>query len=73
MKLLFIFWDNVKVSCINFSYTNAHIESQKFYNKDMSNGSFCRLDFNLCSFDGVNIDGANFDDAIFDFATGINK
>lgn len=59
---------DVKVSGVDLSYTNATINPQEIYNKDMSNGKFCGIDFNLCDFTGVNITGADFTDAIMDFA-----
>lgn len=68
IDLKYISFANVKVSNLDLSYTNAHINPQEVYNKDMSNSKFCGLDFNLCDFTGVNIENADFTDAIMDFA-----
>lgn len=69
INLSIVSFDNVKVSGLDLSYTDARINPQTVYNKDMSNGKYCGLDFNLCSFDGVNIENADFKDAITDFST----
>lgn len=68
-----ISFNNVKISGIDLSYTNAHINPQVVYNKDMSNGKYCGLDFNLCSFENVNIENSDFKDAIIDFAQGTEE
>lgn len=70
---MFISFDNVKVSGLDLSYTNANIDPQKVYKKDLSNGKFCKLDFNLKDFSGVNIDNADFTEAILDFAKNFNQ
>lgn len=67
VDLSYISFSNVKVSGIDLSYTNAHINPQEVYKKDMSNGKYCGLDFNLCNFKGVKVDNSDFTDAIIDF------
>lgn len=64
---------DVKISGVDLSYTNANINPQEVYNKDMSNGKFCGIDFNLCDFRGVNTTNADFTDAIMDFAIKENN
>lgn len=68
IDLRYISFADVKVSNLDLSYTNAHINPQTVYNKDMSNSKFCGLDFNLCDFTGVNTENSDFTDAIMDFA-----
>lgn len=52
---------NVKVSDIDFSLTNASLDPQKVWNKDLSNGIFDRRNFSpFVSFQGVNGIGADF-------------
>lgn len=70
IDLSIVDFDNVKVDGIDLSYTNARINPQTVYNKDMSNGKYRGLDFNLCDFTGVNTDNSDFDDATMDFAVG---
>lgn len=64
-----ISFKNVKVSGIDFSYTNVSINPQEVYKKDMSNGKYRGIDFNFCSFEGVNTLNADFTEAILDFST----
>ena len=61
-------FDNVKVSGIDFTGTNANIDPQTVYNKDMSHGIYDGLNFTMKSFDGVNTDGASFEGCVMDFA-----
>ncbi|HAB67128.1 MAG TPA: hypothetical protein DCE23_07150 [Firmicutes bacterium] len=68
VDLSIISFQDVKVSGIDLSYTNANIDPQKVYKKDMSNGKYCGLDFNLGDFTDVNIDKADFTDAIMGFS-----
>lgn len=63
-----ISFKNVKVNGIDLSYTNAIINPQEVYKKDMSDGKYCGLNFNSYSFEGVNIANADFKDAVVDFA-----
>ena len=63
-----ISFENVKVSGLDLSYTNANIDPQEVYNKDMSNGVYRGLNFNLKSFADVNIENSDFTNAIVDFA-----
>ncbi len=50
---------NVSVSSINFTDTNANINPQTVYDKNMSYGKY-PLDFTGKSFEGVNVRGADF-------------
>ncbi len=59
---------NVKVSGLNFSNSNALIDPQEVYQKDMSNSLFRGMDFNIADFAGVNIKNSDFTDCIMDFA-----
>lgn len=68
-----ISFKGVKITGIDLSYTNAMINPQEIYMKDMSNGKYCGLNFNLVSFKDVNIANADFTDAIFDFARDTEK
>ena len=61
-------FDNVKVSGIDFTGTNANIDPQTVYNKDMSHGIYDGLNFTMKNFDGVNTDGASFEGCVMDFA-----
>ncbi len=61
-------FDNVKVSGIDFTGTNANIDPQTVYNKDMSHGIYDGLNFTMKSFDGVNTDDASFEGCVMDFA-----
>lgn len=58
---------NVKVSGIDFSGTNANMNPQTVYQKDMSHGIYDGLNFTMKSFEGVNTDGASFEGCIMDF------
>ena len=60
-------FDQTKVSGINFKGTNASIDPQTVYQKDMSNGIYDGLNFNLKSFDGVNTKNSSFENCIMDF------
>ena len=60
-------FDNVKVSGIDFTGTNANIDPQTVYNKDMSHGIYDGLNFTMKRFEGVNIDGASFEGCVMDF------
>lgn len=62
-----ISFKNVKVSGLDFSGSNAFIDPQIVYDKDMSNGNYSGLDFNSASFNGVNICGSSFIDCPMDF------
>ena len=72
IDLQFISFKNVKVSGIDFSYSNARINPQEVYNKDMSNGNYSGLDFNIFNFEGVNIKGSKFIDCMMDFTQFTN-
>ncbi len=72
IDLQYISFKNVKVSGIDFSYSNAVINPQEVYNKDMSNGDYSGLDFNIANFNKVNIKGSKFIDCIMDF-TGLTN
>lgn len=61
-------FDNVKVSGLDLSYSNAIIDPQKVYNKDMSNGNYSGLSFNSSNFNGVNICGSDFTDCEMELA-----
>ncbi len=54
-----ICWDNVLVRDMDFTGTNAIIDPQTVYNKDLSFGTY-PLDFTNKSFDGVNISASDF-------------
>lgn len=60
-------FDNVKVSGIDFTGTNANIDPQKVYQKDMSNGIYDGLNFTMKNFSDVNTDNASFTGCIMDF------
>ena len=62
-----ISFKNVKVSELDFSGSNARIDPQIVYNKDMSRGNYSGLDFNAASFKDVNISGSVFTDSLMDF------
>ena len=62
-----ISFKNVKVSELDFSGSNALIDPQIVYNKDMSRGNYSGLDFNAASFKDVNISGSVFTDSLMDF------
>ena len=68
IDLSLVSFDNVKVDGIDFSNTNADIDPQKVYKKNMSRGNYSTLNFNLKNFTGVDISGSIFDDATLDFA-----
>ena len=67
IDLSLISFKNVKVSGLDFSGSNAFIDPQIVYDKDMSNGNYSGLDFNSASFNGVNICGSSFIDCPMDF------
>ena len=69
LNLRFVSFDNVEVSGIDLSYTNADIDPQKVYNKDMSKGNYSGLNFINMDFNNVDIRGANFTDCCFDFSS----
>lgn len=71
--LAYISFDHVKVSGIDLSYTNAEINPQTVYNKDMSEGNYSGLNFTLKDFTGVFLENSIFDDCIFDFANQKKK
>lgn len=58
---------NVAVNNIDLSYSNAKIDPQKVYNKDMSGGNFSGMQFIGADFHDVNICGAKFTDCLLDF------
>ncbi len=68
IDLKYISFKNVKVSGLDFAYSNAIINPQEVYKKDMSNGNYSGLDFNIAHFDGVNICGSIFTDCLMDFS-----
>ena len=68
INLEYISFKNVKVSGLDFAYSNADINPQEVYNKDMSNGNYSGIDFNISSFDGVNICGSIFTDCLMEFS-----
>ena len=68
LDLNLISFGNVKVSGIDLSYTNAQIDPQKVYNKDMSNGNYSGLSFISKDFSGVDIRNSNFSECNLDFA-----
>lgn len=68
LDLSYIDFTNVKVSGIDFSGTNADINPQLVYNKDMSNSNYQGLNFTSKDFNGVNIKGSNFLECNMDFA-----
>ena len=68
LNLAYIDFTNVKVSGIDFSGSNASIDPQLVYKKDMSNGKYDGLSFTTSDFSGVNITGASFDGCNMDFA-----
>lgn len=68
LDLSLISFDNVKVSGIDLSYTNAQIDPQKVYNKDMSNGNYSGVSFISKDFSGVDIRNSNFSECNLDFA-----
>jgi len=59
---------NVKVSGLDFSNSNAIIDPQEVYQKDMSNGNYSGLDFNASNFTGVDIRNSDFSNCTMDFA-----
>ena len=61
-------FDNVKVSGIDFTGTNANIDPQKVYQKDMSKGTYDGLNFTMKNFTDVNTENASFVGCIMDFA-----
>lgn len=68
LDLSYIDFTNVKVSGVDFSGTNADLDPQRVYNKDMSNSNYKGLNFTSKNFNGVNIKGSNFTECIMDFA-----
>ena len=68
INLEYISFKNVKVSGLDFSYSNARINPQEVYNKDMSNGNYSGLDFNIADFTGVDMRGSIFIDCIMNFS-----
>lgn len=76
-------FDNVKVSGLDFSNTNAYnINPQTVYQKDMSNGNYEGINFEWKSFTGVNISNSkftqgfysyNFENAVAESAYYVNK
>ncbi len=68
LDLSYIDFENVKVSGIDFSGSNASLNPQLVYNKDMSHGKYDGLSFISSDFRGVNITGSTFEKCIMDFA-----
>lgn len=68
LDLHYLDFENVKVSGIDFSGTNATINPQKVYNKDMSNGIYDGLIFTSKDFSNVNISNSSFKGCNMDFA-----
>lgn len=68
-----ILFDNVDISGVDFSETNAHINPQTVYKKNLSNCKFADVDFNGADFLGVNICGADFTGSILHFALNIEN
>lgn len=59
-----ILFDNVDVRGIDFRGTNARIDPQTVYNKDISGCDFTGYDFGFASFDGVNITNTKLDKSV---------
>lgn len=68
LDLRYLDFKNVKVSGIDFSGSNASINPQDVYQKDMSNGVYDGLIFTSKDFSNVNIRGASFKTCNMDFA-----
>lgn len=68
LNLAYIDFRNVKVSGLNFEGSNASINPQEVYQKDMSNGNYSGLSFSTSDFNGVNIKGSKFNECNMDFA-----
>lgn len=68
LDLSYINFKNVKVSGLDLSGSNACINPQEVYQKDMSNGNYSGLYFVSRDFTGVNIKGATFEECNMDFA-----
>lgn len=68
LDLCYLDFKNVKVSGIDFSGSNASINPQDVYQKDMSNGIYDGLIFTSKNFTNVNIRGASFKNCNMDFA-----
>ncbi len=68
LDLSCIDFTNVKVSDYDFSGTNADINPQTVYQKNMSNGNYQGLNFISKNFKDVNIKGSSFVDCNMDFA-----
>lgn len=67
LDLSCIDFSNVKVSGLDFSESNASINPQTVYQRNMSNGKYDGLDFNSKDFSGVNVIGSTFDNCNMDF------
>lgn len=61
LDLSLIDFSNVKIADLDFSYSNANINPQTVYQKDMSHGNYSGLNFDFKSFNGVNISDSIFD------------
>lgn len=68
LDLSYINFKNVKVSGLDFSGSNACINPQEVYQKDMSNGNYSGLEFVSKDFTEVNIKGSIFEECNMDFA-----
>lgn len=68
LDLSLISFDNVDVSGIDLSYTNAQINPQTVYRKNMSNSSFRGMQFISGDFSGVDIRNSDFSECNLDFA-----
>lgn len=67
LDLSYIDFTNVKVSGIDFSGTNADLDPQQVYKKDMSNSNYQGMNFTSKNFSEVNIKGSSFIDCNMDF------
>lgn len=68
LDLHYLNFKNVKVSGLNFAGSNASINPQEVYQKDMSNGVYDGLIFTSKDFSNVNLKGASFKECNMDFA-----
>lgn len=68
LDLSYIDFANVLVRGVNFDGSNASIDPQTVYQKDMSNASYRGLNFVSRNFNGVKINGSSFEGCNMDFA-----
>ena len=69
LDLSYVDFSNVKVDGLDFSGSNASIDPQTVYNKNMSNGKYDGLSFIAKSFNGVNIRASSFENCNMDFVS----